>query len=681
MKRNSTIRPMVSGSVFETVTYLATLIVVLAIAVHQFQNQAFFSGAGLFAAAFVLFGLLLALLKKKQRRANEAVQQHQTTSTQKLTTLFEYSPMATVLVDYQNGQLLEANDAACQLFGYAAENVVNHTYWDLFDQVGQGGGDVWLELKTHGRFGPVNKRMRHDSGDVLDVVLYGSLFHDALEQPFVWSMVQDLTEQKRLEQLKNNFISTVSHELQTPLTAISGALGLLSGGSAGALTGHSRELIEIAHNNSKRLADMINDLLDLDQLATGRMELIVEPITAVGVFETAIQQHQSYADKQRVSFGVGEVSSASMLADFSRLVQVLSILISNAIRFSPANGQVQLSAEPHGDFMRITIRDDGEGVSSAIEPYVFNPFQHATQGTPKAASRSGQSLAIGQEIVQNMGGNICHESEPGLGTRFWIDIPLVESPLRDEDRLRVLIVEDAPNVARYIRDILTDHGFSSDIALSGQQARQLIGKHLYDVITLDLRLPDIEGVDLFDELRRRATLQHVPVLIISAHVEHGRLQLRGGIEALDWLPKPFEPESLIARLQSLLQESGKLTGRRGQMRLLHVEDNQDICDIVALHLGDKMLYSRAGSLAEAKASLRSRDFDAVLLDIGLPDGDGWALLTEEKLASGQIPVVVFSAMKTSEANQKKVAASFTKTTISEAQLIESIRTLTARHLH
>jgi len=238
----------------------------------------------------------------------------------------------------------------------------------------------------------------------------------------------DVTENRRIERMKTEFVSTVSHELRTPLTSIAGSLGLLAGGVAGALPEKAVNLVAIARANSDRLVRLVSDILDMERIESGKLEIRLKTQALVQVLRHAIETNRGYADR----FGVGvELTAIDETAlahiDEDRLHQVLTNLLSNAAKFSPKGSKIEtnLMAGPPG-FWRIVVEDHGPGIPEAFRSHVFEPFAQADGTDAKRLGGSGLGLTISKRIIERMNGHIAFETEDGVGTRFFVDLPRVE---------------------------------------------------------------------------------------------------------------------------------------------------------------------------------------------------------------------------------------------------------------
>jgi signal transduction histidine kinase len=235
------------------------------------------------------------------------------------------------------------------------------------------------------------------------------------------------TERKRLERLKDEFVSTVSHELRTPLTSISGSLGLLMGKAAGTLPGPAARLLEIAHSNSQRLVRLVNDILDIEKLESGHVVFVLKPVDVGSLVEQTVESVRGFAEGHGVRISVQVTGSVyKVQADTDRLSQVVTNLLSNAIKFSPADGQVGVAVEKprEGDLVRISVRDHGSGIPLDFKSRIFERFAQADATNTRQKGGTGLGLSIVKQIVDRLGGEVGFADAPGGGTIFYVQLPI-----------------------------------------------------------------------------------------------------------------------------------------------------------------------------------------------------------------------------------------------------------------
>lgn len=227
------------------------------------------------------------------------------------------------------------------------------------------------------------------------------------------------------ERLKSEFVSTISHELRTPLTSIFGTLGLLRGGALGPLPDRGQHLVEVAMRNAEHLLRLINDLLDIDKLVAGQMQLNVQPENLDTLLHAAMQENQGYAEQRQVRWRyLNPHPQARIMADPTRFKQVMDNLLSNAVKFSPQGGDVGISvvADEQQDLWCISVTDQGEGIPTAFYDRVFDRFTQADGSSRRRSGGTGLGLAITRGLVEQMGGQIGFVSSD-QGTRFFVNMP------------------------------------------------------------------------------------------------------------------------------------------------------------------------------------------------------------------------------------------------------------------
>lgn len=348
-------------------------------------------------------------------------------SEQRLSTLYSQAPVAIILNDFTDGRFIECNPEFVRMIGYSAEELLRIRYMDLTPpEYAESDHRELQNLLRTGRYGPYEKHYIHKDGHLIPILLNGVLIETPSGEQHIWAFIQDITERKRIEQMKNEFVSAVSHELRTPLTAISGSLGLIASGMLGALPDNIDSMLTIAHKNAQRLTLLINDLLDMEKLLAGKMAFDMQVQPLLPIIEQSLESNQAYADAFGITLALRRAPNEVLVnIDAQRLQQVLANFISNAVKFSPANGIVEIHVRLTGERVEIAVVDHGPGVSEEFRARIFQKFAQADSSDSRQRGGTGLGLAISKAFVERMHGDIGFVSEAGQGATFFARFPLV----------------------------------------------------------------------------------------------------------------------------------------------------------------------------------------------------------------------------------------------------------------
>jgi len=241
-------------------------------------------------------------------------------------------------------------------------------------------------------------------------------------------VARDISERKRVERMKTDFISLVSHELRTPLTSIRGALGLVAGGVAGELPETARGLVDIASRNSDRLARLVNDILDVERIESEQMGFRLAPQDLAALAKQAVEANQTYGHLYGVSLRIVDADRALVRVDADRMQQVLGNLLSNAVKFSPRGGVVEVGVTARNGRVRLRVVDRGKGISPEFREWIFEKFTQADATSTRQHGGTGLGLSISKAIVEKHGGRIWFETTPIQGTTFFVELPEWQEP-------------------------------------------------------------------------------------------------------------------------------------------------------------------------------------------------------------------------------------------------------------
>ncbi len=339
---------------------------------------------------------------------------------EKFTKAFRASPSPIAITTLAEGRFIDVNSSFLRMSGYALEAVMGHTATDL---------NLWLvpeiyhqaiqHLLETGSLHNQELEFRSRSGEVRVVLLSIELI-DLAGAQCALNIVNDITERKRLE---NELISLVSHELRTPLTSLLGALDLLGAGRLGTLTAQGQQVLSIATTNTERLTRLVNDILDLERMKSGQLTLRPVRCNAFDLLTQAADAMRAMADQAQIAL-IAEPLSAELLADPDRILQALTNLLGNAIKFSNPGSTIWLGAYIHSGQLQIQVRDQGRGIPADKRQAIFERFQQVDASDSRNQGGTGLGLAICRNIIEQHEGKIWVESVLGQGSTFQITLPL-----------------------------------------------------------------------------------------------------------------------------------------------------------------------------------------------------------------------------------------------------------------
>ena len=474
---------------------------------------------------FVAVGRDISDRKEAERELERAVEQNE---------LLLDSVAEGILGVDLDGCVTFANPAAAELVGIGEEAIIGRSVDEILPRTMPDGEELHFEDSPGGltladgvtrRF---ERHIRRADGTAFpaDVVVAAIRRDGAITGAVV--LVRDITTRYEVDRMKDEFVSVVGHELRTPLTSIRGSLGLLSGGVVGALPPEAERMVSIAVANTDRLVRLINDILDLERMESGRVELETTPVDAASLLDATVDVVGTLAGDAGVELRV-DASEALVLGDRDRLVQAITNLAGNAIKFSPRGEAVELCSGVSGDAVRIEVRDRGRGIPAGKLERIFERFEQVDASDAREKGGTGLGLAIARTIVDQHGGRLWAESEPGEGATFVIELPRLRVGFGAGAGARVLVVEDDADLAAVLERSIARHGASVELARTGRQAIDAIARDAPALVVLDLRLPVEDGFAVVDSLRADPRLASIPLVVYSAldldAAQRERLQL------------------------------------------------------------------------------------------------------------------------------------------------------------
>ena len=386
-----------------------------------------------------LIWLLLRTLAQREERANQIADVMTANYRQSEAALAASAQRSRAIIDNvadailmvaSDGTVLQANPAAARLFGFDGEDMTGSTLQQLLPAVPQEQLQALLRdasqsagQATTTPLRELEGRRKNQTSVPIEMAL--SVLPQAEPETFI-AVCRDVTARRRVDRLKREFVATVSHELRTPLTSIAGSLDLLVSNQFANLPGPVHDLLLIAHRNSKRLAELINDLLDIEQISRGQLTLFLEEVNVKSKLEHALSAIEPYAQTLGVSLQQLDCDpSWRVRADRKRLNQVLTNLLANAIKYSPRGGLVTVRAQCRGERLRISVDDQGPGVPKEFEARLFQQFSRADSSDHRRVGGTGLGLAISKELIERMQGEIGYQALQPHGASFYIELPLL----------------------------------------------------------------------------------------------------------------------------------------------------------------------------------------------------------------------------------------------------------------
>jgi signal transduction histidine kinase/FixJ family two-component response regulator len=389
-----------------------------------------------------------------------------------------------------------------------------------------------------------------------------------------------LAERSDLDHAKDEFISTVSHELRTPLTSIRGALGLLSSGLLGKGDDRAQNLLRIASANTERLIRLINDILDLERMESGRAPVNLRRCSLYDLAREAVDTMNALADAAQIRLELNSYATHDLGyfdADPDRILQVLTNLLSNAIKFSPTNTTVSVEIDASTEALSLKVVDQGRGIPTDKLESIFDRFQQVESSDSSKKGGTGLGLAICRSIILQHGGLIWAQPNQGWpqqkqgnqGTTFCVQFPrarVAEStlhtmiaPAAERGEGLILVCDDDPGIRTVVSEQLRRYGYDvieagsgeEVIALAHEQAMRNAPAPAISAILLDHYLPGLSGWETLRQLKNSPATASIPVIVLSVSSPTERPLLVG--EAQGWVQKPYNESLLMAELARVLK--------------------------------------------------------------------------------------------------------------------------------
>jgi PAS domain S-box-containing protein len=567
-------------------------------------------------------------------------------------------------------QYIQVNPAYANMLGYEPEELLGMKWQQTVYP-----DDVAMTEAAYGQMLEVGKvemeaRAIRKDGTVFDKQIVMVKAYDQQQQfSGNYCFVKDISERREIERMKDEFVSIVSHELRTPLTSISAALDLLAGGVLQNQPEDAQQMLSIAANNTDRLVRLINDILDIERIESGKIVMTKQVCNAADLMNQAVEAIQDIAEKAEITLSVSPLN-VQLWADPDRIIQVLTNLLSNAIKFSPPGSTIWLRAEMRdrsdgetlsslpcssafASYVLFTVQDQGRGIPSDKLESIFERFQQVDASDSRRKGGTGLGLAICRSILQQHDGRIWAESTLGMGSTFYFTLPVLnrfehaELSLRsqlDEPTLSrqsqcplVLLCDDDASIRQVVRVMLERQGYQVLTVASGQDAvEQAMAQHP-DVILLNLIMPGMNGWETLAILKQQPETRTIPVIILSGLLPDARESPYAGIS--DWVVKPPEPKVLRQALKRALANHDPL-------KVLIVEDDLDLAQVLTTLFARHQIATFHVQTGRDAIQLSQQVIpDLLVLDLGLPTDDGFAVVDwlRQHNRLCRVPLVVYTA--------------------------------------
>lgn len=526
-----------------------------------------------------MLGVVQDITERKQ--AEQALYESQG----KLSGLFNLSPLGIALTDMQ-GKYIEFNDAFKEICGYPADELKTLDYWTLTPREYESEEQQQVEsLKSTGRYGPYEKVYRQKNGNLVPIRLNGMLIEDKNGNQAIWSIVEDITENKQAEQAlitakteaehankaKSEFLSSMSHELRTPLNAILGFSQLLEMDKT--LNSEQHENIAEIHKAGGHLLDLINEILDLSKIEAGHIELNIGEVNLRDTIEECLLLIKNTANKHGIALESNTTDSLSgcfVLADSKRLKQVILNLLSNAIKYNKANGKVFITCNKTvTNRINVSVRDTGKGIAKDKLADLFLPFNRLGAENSNIEG-TGIGLVITKMLIEQMGGDLTVESKLNEGTTFSFTLKTTsvsssdkqapdttEATITDITNMNsektIIYIEDNPTNLKLVTQLLNrKQGVNLLSAMEPEKGLSLINQTIPDLILLDINLPGMNGYQLLERIKDNPSTSHIPVIAVSANAMTSDIEKGQHAGFSDYVTKPIDIQNFYSTLEQYL---------------------------------------------------------------------------------------------------------------------------------
>lgn len=490
------------------------------------------------------------------------------------------------------------------------------------------------------------------------------------------------------DRLKSEFLANMSHELRTPLNSILALSGILLARMDGDLTEEQDKQVKIIQKSGKNLLELINDILDLSKIESGKMEIHTEEFLIEDVVYDSKLTVTPLAYEKGLNVVLNKDEDIPVIrSDRNKVKQILLNLLSNAVKFTPKGGSITISATGRDGRLELRVMDTGIGIAKENLDKIFDEFRQVDGSSTREYGGTGLGLAITRRLVKLLGGEIGVESEIGKGSTFIINIPvtldgveaLTETVTRiDPERKTILAVDDDPSAIYVLKKYLESEGYQVLAAHNGAEAIRLAREVRPFAITLDIMIPGKDGWDVINEIKGDPATEHIPIVVISI-LDNKALGFSLG--ATDYLTKPVDKDTVLCSLKKLLPPKCMDC----TPRVLLVDD--DPIHIMAMKAvltgnGYKVMVAPGGR--EAIEAINETTPCAIILDIMMPEVDGFMVLEEIKKReeTRDVPVIILTAKDITDEDKKRLNGSIegliTKGLLAQDEILKDLKNIVER---
>lgn len=561
---------------------------------------------------------------------------------------------------------MHVNPAYAQMLGYAPEELLGVKWQRTVHPEDVATVEASYQAMLRDGKVEVEARAVRKDGTIFDKQIVLVKACDP-QQRFMgnYCFVKDISDRRLIERLKDEFISVVSHELRTPLTSISAALDLLAEGVLQNQPEEAQQMLSIAANNTDRLVRLINDILDIERIESGKIVMTPQTCNAADLLHQSVEAIQDMTDKAGITLSVSP-QSVPLWVDPDRIVQVLTNLLSNAVKFSPVGSTVYLNATLESGKVppqiRFMVKDQGRGIPADKLESIFERFQQVDASDSRQKGGTGLGLAICRSILEQHNGQIWAESVLGEGSTFYFTLPLAAEPeevdltaMEQSAQMEaaadpevdlqvrlphptVLICDDDASIRAVVKAGLERQGYRVLTAASGQEAVEQATSQQPDVILLNLMMPEMDGWETLAVLKQQAASQAIPVIIFSGLLPDARETAHPDISG--WVVKPPDPKVLRRALDRAIASHNQ------PLKVLVVEDDLDLAQVLMAMFSRHHLETFHAQTGREAIQLSQHLFpDLLVLDLGLPEQDGFAVVDWLKQHNRlcDVPLVIYTA--------------------------------------